>query len=95
MFLFDEGFFVFILKKDDFRDDFTWEIVAGFEWLDSLRIIQVQFIYEHAINDNFIVWLMYFNFFEDFISINNMKLFYLFFYYALDAYIISEFVDFL
>ena len=31
VFLFDGGFFVFMLEKDDFRDDFTWEIVAGFE----------------------------------------------------------------
>ena len=31
MFLFDGGFFIFISKKSDFRDDFTWEIVADFE----------------------------------------------------------------
>ena len=95
VFHFGEEFFDFASKKGDFRDDSTWKIVAGFEWLDSFGIVQVQFIFEHAINDNSIVWLMYFNSFEDFIPINDMKLFYLFFYYALNVYIISEFVDFL
>lgn len=91
VFYFDGGFFA--SKKGKFRDGSVWDIIDGFEWLDGFGIVQVQLIYGHAINDNSVVWLVYFNSFESFTPINGAELLCLFFCFASDAYIISESID--
>ena len=39
MFHFNEEFFVFMSKKDNFRDNFIWEIIIDFKWFDNFGMI--------------------------------------------------------